>query len=106
MSDDIPQWAKERACELANEAKEMPGYWNPEDVVGCNSPLTAFARYIAKHEEPPVDPDLITAREICARVTEEWWGGQNQVVNYRYGTYDTDPEVQFALTALKEARNA
>ena len=101
MNDDIPQWAKERACELANEAKEMPGYWNPEDVVGCKSPLTALARYIAKHEEPPVDPDLITAREICARVCVH-----HDALLYREGHFDSDPEVQFALTKLKEARNA
>lgn len=105
MTDNIPQWAKKRACELANEAKEMPGYWNPEDVVGCNSPLTALARYIAKHEEPPVDPNLIKAREICARVVE---GIDKHFVaaEYRKGIYDNLSEVQFALTALKEARNA
>lgn len=105
MSDDIPHWAKKRACELANGEGGSAVCWRPSHV-GEFALLTALARYIAEHEDTPVDPDLIKAREICARVTEEWWGGQNQVVNYRYGTYDTDPEVQFALTALKEARNA
>ena len=105
MSNDIPQWAKERACELANDECGRHA-WFPDDCNQGYTTLTALARYIAKHEDPPVDPDLITAREICARVAEELGGGQNQVVNYRDGTYDTDPEVQFALTALKEARNA
>jgi len=103
MSDDIPQWAKERACELANEAKEMPGYWNPEDVVGCNSPLTALARYIAKHEQPPGDPDLITAREICAQVAYEIYSSDLARI-YREGGYDNTSEIKFALAKLKEAR--
>lgn len=87
MSDDIPHWAKERAWELTNSC----------------GPITALARYIAKHEEPPVDPDLIKAREICARVCLEQ-GRLRSAQNYREGFYDAT-EVQFVLTALKEAHN-
>ena len=104
MSNDIPQWAKERACELANEEEKQPEYWMADEVKNV-AVLVAFARYIAKHEEPPVDPDLIKAREICARVCLGQ-GRLRSAQNYRDGTYDSDPEVQFVLTALKEARNA
>ena len=93
MSDEIPQWARDRACELANKEP-----WRPA--------IAAFARYIAQHEQPPVDPDLETAREICARVAEEVSPSERGVhAGYRGGDYDDDPEVQFALSALKEARN-
>ena len=104
MSNDIPQWAKERACELANDECGRHA-WFPDDCNQGYTTLTALARYIAKHEEPPVDPDLITAREICARVCLGQ-GRLRSAQNYRDGTYDSDPEVQFVLTALKEARNA
>ena len=103
MSNDIPQWAKERARKLANEECGRHD-WFPDDCDGMYATLTTLARYIAKHEEPPVDPDLIKAREICARVVE---GIDKHFVaaEYRKGIYDNLSEVQFALTALKEARN-
>ena len=100
MSDDIPHWAKERACELANKESGRHS-WFPADCNQGYTSLTALARYIAKHEEPPVDPDLITAREICARVCVH-----HDALLYREGHFDSDPEVQFILTKLKEARNA
>lgn len=90
MSDDIPQWVKERAWKLINKS---------------GGPVTALARYIAKHEKPPVDPDLITAREICAGVADESYLS-DLGYSYRDGTYDNAPDVQFILAALKEARNA
>lgn len=103
MSDDIPHWAKERACELANDAGKQPGYWKVHHVEDVPT-LAALARYIAEHEEPPVDQDLIKAREICARVCLEQ-GRLRSAQNYREGFYDAT-EVQFVLTALKEAHNA
>ncbi|HET8729512.1 MAG TPA: hypothetical protein VFM34_00165 [Moraxellaceae bacterium] len=86
-SDTPPQWAIDRAYELVGE-----GY-----------AYTAFARYIAEHEQPPVDPDLLTAREICARVADEI-GREGDAGNYRDGIYDFDEELKFALSKLREAR--
>lgn len=71
MSDDIPHWAKVRACELANAETGINVPW-PEgyrlgDVEGgltFSWPLRALARYIAQHE--PVDHDLVLAREAAA----------------------------------------
>lgn len=51
---DIPQWALDRVYELT----------------GFGSSWKAFARYIAQHEQPPVDPLLLEAREIAAEVYE------------------------------------
>lgn len=110
MTEEIPQWAKQRACELANAVSGF-SQWKRHEVGKVGYPtLTAFARYIAQHEQPPVDPDLVKAREICARVAEElakheFFEGMVWAADYRKGFYDDDPEVQFALSALKEARN-
>lgn len=108
MTEEIPQWAFDRACELTNidgssyDSKD-PRFRAPD--VGAYSIGKAFARYIAQHEQPPVDPDLVKAREICARAAKAV-GQANNPMRYRAGDYDDDPEVQFALSALKEACNA
>lgn len=86
-TSDIPQWA----------LKRVYTFTEPEDA------YTAFARYIAQHEQPPVDPDLLTAREICAKAAEGF-GLESAPASYRNGDYDNDSEVQFALSKLKEAR--
>jgi len=50
MSDqEIPEWAFTRVVRLANPT------WDSDTI--RNHPITvAFARYIAQHEQPPVDP--------------------------------------------------
>lgn len=51
MSTEIPQWAMERAKRL------VEGVWQATDhktVHECWE--SAFAAYVAEHEEPPVDP--------------------------------------------------
>ncbi|WP_397586790.1 hypothetical protein [Sphingobium fuliginis] len=48
----IPQWATNRA------QQELGGALTPDQF------LRAFARYIAQHEQPSVDPDVIAVREI------------------------------------------
>jgi hypothetical protein len=58
---DIPEWAVKRANDLTSEAMK-DGSWLP---IGGHA-SAAFARYIAEHEEPPVDPLLIEARKLFA----------------------------------------
>lgn len=60
MADEIPMWAKQRACELANAERVTSSSSGPFFPADCmNSPsMHAFARYIAEHEQPPVDPLL------------------------------------------------
>lgn len=49
---DIPEWAFERVQELSAEFSRGPDF-----VINERFPTAqAFARYIAQHEEPPVDP--------------------------------------------------
>lgn len=51
MTDEIPQWSLERAWEEAQK-------FNAHDLEqgAAKYWIEAFARYIAGHEEPPVDP--------------------------------------------------
>ena len=104
MSDDIPHWALDKAAKNGGWEgwEHFSRVWY--ETTGPNKLCIAFARYIAEHEEPPVDQDLIKAREICARVCLEQ-GRLRSAQNYREGFYDAT-EVQFVLTALKEAHNA
>ena len=63
MDEDIPQWAKERAADLADAVMNTgPGIkWKHLEHYACGQ---AFARYIAEHEEPPVDPLLEACRKV------------------------------------------
>lgn len=49
---DIPEWAKKRAVSIANAEAGFTAWSRVESSFG----MLAFARYIAAHEEPPVDP--------------------------------------------------
>ena len=61
-----------------------------------------FARYIEKHEQPPVDPWVFQARELAAGVAEVT--SMNHVEDdYVAGDYDDDPEVQAIAAALRAA---
>lgn len=57
MEEEIPQWAKEKAIELTRTQsyRDGRGSW-------C---ISAFARYIAEHEEPSVDPLEEILGKIC-----------------------------------------
>lgn len=58
LGAEIPQWAIRRAEELCG----CNFYGDAGGVAG------AFARYIAQHEQPPVDPDVLEARQLIADV--------------------------------------
>lgn len=59
MSDEIPKWAKERAAALANGSRsaERPSRENLPSDCDAFPDMHAFARYIAAHEQSPVDPE-------------------------------------------------
>jgi hypothetical protein len=67
MTKEIPEWAKQRACDLANAGGNANWTFWTLDEVGVFGSLAAFARYIAEKEQPPVDPLLLEAREILAQ---------------------------------------
>ena len=94
---DTPQWALDRALEIANEGLSNP--WVSE----CHTVAHNFAAYIAKHEEEPVDPDLEEARE-CAALLAESRGEHNCASIFRSGNWDYTQSVRAALIAIKRAK--
>lgn len=90
---DIPGWAIERAFERAKEHGHVG--------VPCGA-IDAFARYIAAHEEPPVDPLLIEAREIAVRVLNQHPNPSPITASeIRSGSWDRQPVVQAPFAALR-----
>lgn len=85
-----PQWAIKRA-------REMTGYFAPTDMIN------AFARYIAKHEQPPVDPDVLAVREILAAHHSPL---KHTSEEYRTGFYDKHEQFQAALAAYRKRKEA
>ena len=76
MTKEIPEWSKQRACDLVNACIDVH---SPKCHPGMASPsrfpsLFALARYISEHEEPPVDPVAEAINEI-----HDWWsdGGES-----------------------------
>lgn len=76
MTDRLPaDWAIDKAVELLRKAGST--YYaeyvkpSPDLYPAC----CAFARYIEEHEEPPVDPVLLAAREH-AKMLEPTWSKQ------------------------------
>ena len=112
---DIPDWAKNRACDIANA--EDPGTnWLVTDVTENYKLLETFARYIAAHEEAPVDPLLLEAREIAANEYEKFndgivrhyvrpngscFSGTGQVIAKQYREGKHDSNLNITLAALR-----
>lgn len=108
MGDAIPQWAIERACELANAADPLanwrPANLAPDSNVFVPGSMKALARYIAEHEEPPIDPLLIEAREIAGKFYIDCGGGHepnHSADIIRKGEGDNTIAVQCALAAIR-----
>lgn len=96
--DNPPDWAIERACALLNAVSkgQYDDTWYPCDVTDTSTGVAQFARYIAAHEEPPVDPLLIEARKICALTRQTYDKG------FLSGEYDdSSTEIPVALAALR-----
>lgn len=97
-----PVWAVERANELAINAG-MPVERARVFDGPYTAPLqTAFARYIAEHEEPPVDPLLIEARQVAVE-TLALHANHSPITarEIREGNWDKQPIVQAPLAALR-----
>jgi hypothetical protein len=114
MSETLPpDWAIERAQRLfmANERAWEGGVQHPTIIInGGNSPGYAkcleFARYIAEHEPPPVDPLLIEARKVAASFAKpnayiSFSAGSASAERTLAGTDDDSIFVQAVLEALK-----
>lgn len=95
MAEDIPKWAKQRMVEL----------WDAEPA-STHDIRDAFARYIASHEEPPVDPLLIEARGLALAAcieADDRYSEARWKIKIHAGECDGDPKsgVKLALVALK-----
>lgn len=95
MTDKPADWAIQKACDLLNEAIDKPNWWVVSDAKR-NPMFITFARYIESHEEAPVDPDLLIAREACA----VGWGMDRQQ-KIMAGEWDGNAPVQDCLRAIK-----
>jgi hypothetical protein len=62
---DHPEWIWKRAIELVNLQSNLKF-----DVFDRGPAMRALASLIAKHEQPPVDPD----EEVVRVVLQAWWG--------------------------------
>ncbi len=105
MDKDMPaDWAIERAIELVNVDGSTYTHESLTQKHFVSWSLgKAFARYIEAHEQPPVDPDLVTAREIAAAFAS-YFSSRVMPSDCKKGEFDHATAVQFALAKLKEAR--
>lgn len=106
MADEtLPElWALDMAAKAAGliDYGEACDKWRFEsDSIRSIIAHARTLEALAKHDPSikPVDEDLLIAREICARVAEDWTDDVPQA--YRDGNLDDEPEVQFALSMLK-----
>lgn len=93
---DIPEWAFDHAEVLYAEMAigvidEMPHRKSFH--------AKAFAKYISEHEEAPVDPLLIEAREIAASLAREWLN-ETCADYYLDGDYDNDEVIKALVKRL------
>ncbi len=104
MDKDMPaDWAIDKACQLCDCMSCKRDVIRKHETHWAEGAVMQLARYIEAHEQPPVDPDLVTAREICAKVAKEL-AQRGVAAMYLKTELDAHPEVQFALAKLKEAR--
>lgn len=105
MADEIPEWAAGRVSDLFGAEHDGKGGEHAYTVLS-----RAFARYIAAHEEPPVDPLLIEARKLLildhTGGHDLWHGGTmmkdgaaNELI--RAGHYDGHKFIPRYLAALR-----
>ena len=86
--NDPPGWAVVRAW------NEVGGMVTPR------SAILALARYIERHEKPPVDPDVLAVRAILAAYAARW-GGVEEATQISGGLNDDGPGFQAALETYR-----
>lgn len=105
MTDDIPEWAKQMACDEVHDVVDSSGQpWLPCDATPkINRALYTLAKRIARTEKPPIDPDLLAAREICAKHYEAS-GLLRTAASFRSGAYDNNHSIALTLAGIKYGR--
>lgn len=106
MSDEIPQWAIEKAMAGANAlgGAYQGSKWTYSEIIDDGrGPLRYqqvvrdFARYIMQHEEPPVDRDVLAVREVIASQYAD-----PTAMGYIKGYFDKAPSFLDALAAYRK----
>ena len=94
---ELPDWTEGQIAAEVSAVKARPYAFKA---------TIAHASTLAEFIPEPVDPLLVMAREICAKVAEqvvEPEHAENFAEYYRNGDYDPTPEVQFAYDGLRKA---
>lgn len=104
----ITDWHRQRAAELVNASDPTTcrNPWTVEDFregLPPGSVGMALLQYIADHEDPPADPDLLAAREIVAKACRDRvvLASEEDVLN---GSMDALPPIQMVLEAIRYGR--
>lgn len=103
MADDIPQWAEKRARELADAETSIGCVGDTPNLLAFSAFKLAFTRYIAQHEQEPVDPAIAEAIELVAALNERQ-GYHSTAAMIRNGTSASPrdkADVDLAAFALK-----
>lgn len=104
---NIPEWAKEEAVRRCEKRLGRRLGYGAGDIGNiCYPAITELAATIAKHEQPPVNPLLIEAREFVARAFDQRGGYSCTAQAYRNGEYDSDMTVKSVLLALESRKNS
>lgn len=105
MNNMPADWAIRRALELI----EIGSMWSRDDLFclvkkqepSCR-PITAFARYIEKHENPPVNPDVLAVREILSEFSQL----REHKEQYLGGVYDNTGSFHRAVLAYRRIKGS
>lgn len=61
-----PDWAIEKALRRSGYQVTVPAEVKNGSMIHAREAIFAFARYIASHEDAPVDPLLVEARKLVS----------------------------------------
>ena len=107
MTDAIPHkpitdWHRQRAAELANQVTSSGGWTAQDFAIMAGALHKALLQHIADHEDPPIDPDLLAAREIVAEFYRA--GDAEFPASVLAGEADNIPMVRIALAGIKHGK--
>lgn len=114
LNGPIPQWALDRADDVESEFfREWDGCrtypdWLEDALELRTYAAVALASYIASHEQPPVDPDVIAVREIAKAFCGEGtvWDVNVEHDDIDRGCYDRSPIFAAVLETLRKHKEA
>lgn len=99
MCDTPPQWALDKVAKINGwRSWDVPISYGKDPTTEA---MMHHARCLAKYEEPPVDPDVLRAREILAQAYEDDDSSMSALAA-KQGKYDNYPIMNAVITALRE----